>query len=522
MAQRRASGQRLLLPESAQRTSGRDAQTMNISAAQAIAQAVRTTLGPKGMDKMLIDSSGNVVVTNDGVTILSEMDIEHPAANMIVEVAETLEQEVGDGTTSSVVLAGELLKRAQELVEQDIHPTTVANGYRRATIKAEEILEDRASEIDPDDVDALRKVATTVMTGKSAEDASEYLADIVVDAVRTVHNEDGIDLDDVDIRTVEGRPTHETELVEGVLVDEEPVHAGMPVEVSDATIALLETGIDVQEPEIDAEIAVDDPARLKEFQDAERDSLRERVDAVADAGVDVLFAGDDIADSAAEFLANHGILAVEGVDDDDLARLARTTGAVRITTVNDLSDDNLGTAGRVSVDEVGDDETIFVEGTSAVDVATIILRGGTEGGVDEIERAIDDSLHAVRVAIESGGVLAGGGAPEVELALALRDYADSVGGREQLAIESFARAVEVIPTTLAENAGIDPIDSLVELRARHDRGEISAGLDVTSGEVIDMWEDGTIEPLPVKTQVVGAATEAAVMILRIDDVISAN
>lgn len=522
MAQRRASGQRLLLPESARRTSGRDAQTMNITAGKAIAQGVRTTLGPKGMDKMLLDSSGNVVVTNDGVTILSKMDIEHPAANMIVEVAETLEQEVGDGTTSAVVLAGELLKQAEELIEEDVHPTTVANGYRRATVQAHEILEDRAIEVDTDDVETLEQVAITVMTGKSAEDASEHLAELVVRAVRAVETEDGINLDDIDVRPVVGRPVEESELVDGVLIDEEPVHEGMPTDVEDATIALLEPGIEIAKPEIDAEIAVDDPARLREFQDAERDSLRERADAVADADVDVLIAGEDIEDVAAERLANRGVLAIEGVDSEDLARLARVTGGVRITTVDDLTSDNLGEASRVHVGQVGEDEEIFVEGTAQTDVVTIILRGSTEGAVDEIERAIDDSLHAVRVAIQSGSVLAGGGAPETELALALRDFAEGVGGREQLAIERYAQAIEVVPRTLAENAGLDPIDSLVELRARHDEGQDTAGLDVVSGDVIDMYEAGTIEPVAVKRQVVGSATEAATMILRIDDVISAD
>ena len=522
MAQRRASGQQILLPESAQRTSGRDAQTMNITAGKAIAQGVRTTLGPKGMDKMLLDSSGHVVVTNDGVTILSEMDIEHPAANMIVEVAETLEQEVGDGTTSAVVLTGELLKQAEELIEQDIHPTTVANGYRRATLHAQDVLADRAIDVDTDDVDTLEQVAVTVMTGKSAEDAGEHLAELVVRAVRAVDTEDGINIDDINVRPVVGRPVEESEVIDGIPIDTDPVHGEMPTDVSDVSIALLEPGIEIEEPEIDAEIAVDDPTQLREFQDAERESLQERADAVADAGVDVLIAGGDIANAAGERLANRGVLAVEGVDADDLARLARVTGGIRITTVDDLDSANLGQAGRVHLGQIGDDVELFVEGAAETDVVTILLRGSTEGAVDEIERAIDDSLHAVRVAIESGAVLAGGGAPETELALALRDFAEGVGGREQLAIERFAQAVEVIPRTLAENAGLDPIDSLVELRARHDDGDETAGLDVVSGDVIDMYADGTIEPLAVKQQVVGSATEAATMILRIDDVISAD
>ena len=522
MAQRRASGQRLLLGEDAQRTSGRDARTMNITAARAVANAVRTTLGPKGMDKMLVGSSGSVVVTNDGVTILSEMDIEHPAANMIVEVAETQEEEVGDGTTSAVVLAGELLKRAEELVDQDIHPTTVANGYRRATIEAADVLEDRAIEVDPNDVDTLEQVAMTVMTGKSAEDARDYLAELVVAAIRSAADGNDVDIDSVEVRTAVGRPAAESELIEGVLIEEEPVHDNMPSQVTDASIGLLNTGIEIEEPEIDAEIAVDDPQALREFQDAERDSLRERVDHLVDAGVDVVFATDDIEDAAAEHLSQSGVLAVEDIDEEELTRIARATGAQIATTVNEVTSDYLGHAEDVYLDEIEGEDAVFVSGGDAAEFVTIILRGGTEGAVDEIERAVDDSIHAVRVALESGLVLPGGSAPEVELALAIRDYAESVGGREQLAVEAFADALEVVPRTLAENAGLDPIDALVELRSRHDDGDDGAGLDVVTGEIIDMYDEGVVEPLPVKRQAIESATEAAVMILRIDDVISAS
>ncbi len=522
MASQGGRGQQLLLAEDTQRTSGRDARQANITAAKAIAQAVRTTLGPKGMDKMLVDSSGNVVVTNDGVTILSKMDIEHPAANMIVEVAETLEQEVGDGTTSAVVLAGELLREAEELVEQDIHPSTVADGYRRATVKAEELLAAGAIGVDRDDVDTLEQIALTSMTGKSAEDAAEHLAGIVVQAVRAVAEQEVIDLGEIDVRTVEGQAVTESELVDGVLVDEEPVHAGMPVALQDVTVAILDRGVEVDEPEIDAEIAVDDAQRLREFQDAEQDSLRERAERLAEADVDVLFAGDDIADVAAEYLASEGILAIEDVDADVLAQLARVTDADRLTTINDLAGDRLGTASAVDVDDIGEDEAVFVEGATDSDVATIILRAGTEDALNEIERAVDDALHAVRVTIEGSGVLGGGGAPETQLALALRDFAEGVGGREQLAVEAFADALEVIPRTLAENAGLDPIDSLVELRSRHDAGDATAGLDPATGNVVDMREQGTLEPVAVKQQVLGSGTEAASMILRIDDVISAS
>ncbi len=520
---RRGSGPLLLLSEDTQRTSGRDAQEMNITAGKAIAQSVRTTLGPKGMDKMLLDSSGNVVVTNDGVTILSEMDIDHPAANMIVEVAETQENEVGDGTTTAVVLAGELLSQAQELTGQDIHPTTIANGYRRAASRANELLDDRAIEVDVDDVDTLEQVAITVMTGKSTADFSDELADIIVDAVRAVADEDGhVNLDDIVVKTSAGRPIDESEYIEGVLVGEEPRTQKMPDDVTDASIAILDTGIEVKETEIDTEISVENPEQYREFKEAEKESLRARVRALVDAGVDVLFAGDDIADGPAEELAKAGILAIEDVDDEELAQLRRVTGATLLTEPEDVTPDHLGSAGHVHVEEVAGDAEVFVEDTEATDTVTIILRGSTEGLLDEVERAVEDTLHALRVSLASGGVLGGGGAPETELALALRDYAESVGGREQLAVEAFADALEVVPRTLAENAGLDPIDSLVELRARHDGGDVHAGLDPETGEAIDMFDEGVVEPVPVKQQAVNSATESAVMILRIDDVISAN
>ena len=522
MARRRASGQRLLLAEDTDRTTGRDARSMNVTAARAIAEAVRTTLGPKGMDKMLLDGDGNVVITNDGVTILSEMDIDHPGANMIVEVAETQEGEVGDGTTTAVVLAGELLKQASDLVDQDIHPTTVANGFRRATAQAGVLLDDLALDVDPDDRDTLEQIAITVMTGKSAEDAREHLAELLVDAALTVRTDGWVNLENIDVNTVVGQPIDASELIEGVVIEEEPVHPQMPGTLSDAAVGVLASGIEVEEPEIDAEIAIDDPERLLEFQTAERDSLRERAEAIADAGVDFLVAGDDIADVAAEALANAGVVALEDVDDDELSRIARATGARVATTVAEFDEDILGYAGSISVDSLGEDDVVIVGDVDAGEVVTLVLRAGTEGALDEVERAIMDSLHAVRVAVGSGEVVAGGAASETALALALRDYADSVGGREQLAVEAYADALEVVPRTLAENAGLDPIDALVELRAEHSGGADTAGLDAVTGDVIDMWEEGVVEPAAVKRQAIGSATEAAVMILRIDDVISAS
>ncbi|WP_149785241.1 thermosome subunit alpha [Halorubrum aquaticum] len=512
----------IVLSEESQRTSGKDAQNMNITAGKAVAESVRTTLGPKGMDKMLVDSGGSVVVTNDGVTILKEMDIDHPAANMIVEVSETQEDEVGDGTTSAVVVAGELLDQAEELLDQDIHATTLAQGYRQAAEKAKEILEEDAIEVTEDDRDTLVEIAQTAMTGKGAENSKDLLADLVVDAVLAVKDEDGIDTENVSVEKVVGSSIDQSELVEGVIVDKERVDENMPYAVEDANVALFDGAIEVKETEIDAEVNVTDPDQLQQFLDQEEEQLREMVDHLVDIGADVVFVGDGIDDMAQHYLAQEGILAVRRAKSDDLKRLARATGGRVVSNLEDIESEDLGFAGSVAQKDVGGDERIFVEDVEEAKSVTLILRGGTEHVVDEIERAIDDSLGVVRTTLLDGQVLPGGGAPEAELALQLRDFADSVGGREQLAVEAFADALEVIPRTLAENAGLDPIDSLVDLRSRHDGGEFGAGLDAYTGDVIDMEAEGVVEPLRVKTQAIESATEAAVMILRIDDVIAAG
>ena len=512
----------IVLSEESQRTSGKDAQNMNITAGKAVAESVRTTLGPKGMDKMLVDSGGSVVVTNDGVTILKEMDIDHPAANMIVEVSETQEDEVGDGTTSAVVVAGELLDQAEELLDQDIHATTLAQGYRQAAEEAKSILEEDAIEVSEDDRDTLVEIAQTAMTGKGAENAKDLLAELVVDAVLAVADEDDIDTENVSVEKVVGGPVDHSELVEGVIVDKERVDENMPFAVEDADVALFDGAIEVKETEIDAEVNVTDPDQLQQFLDQEEEQLREMVDHLVDIGADVVFVGDGIDDMAQHYLAQEGILAVRRAKSDDLNRLARATGGRVVSNLEDIESDDLGFAGSVAQKDVGGDERIFVEDVEEAKSVTLILRGGTEHVVDEIERAIEDSLGVVRTTLLDGQVLPGGGAPEAELALQLRDFADSVGGREQLAVEAFADALEVVPRTLAENAGLDPIDSLVDLRARHDGGEFGAGLDAYTGDVIDMEAEGVVEPLRVKTQAIESATEAAVMILRIDDVIAAG
>ncbi len=495
---------------------------MNITAGRAVSEATRTTLGPKGMDKMLVDSSGSVVVTNDGVTILQEMDIEHPAANMIVEVAETQESEVGDGTTTSVVIAGELLKQAEDQLEQEIHASTLTQGYRRAAEEAKEVLDEIAIDVDADDTELLESIAATAMTGKGAESARDTLANLVVQAVRSVADEDSIDTDNVKVENVVGGSIENSELVEGVLVDKERVHEDMPYFKEDANVAVLDDALEVPETEIDAEVNVTDPDQLQEFLDQEEQQLREMVDQLVEAGADVVFAQDGIDDMAQHFLAEEGILAVRRVKSDDADRLARATGARVVANVNDIAAEDLGFAGSVTQKGIAGDQQIFVEDVEEARSVTLILRGGTEHVVDEVERAIEDAMGVVRVTLEDGKVLPGGGAPEVEIAQALGEFADSVGGREQIAVEAFADALDVVPRTLAENAGLDPIDSVVELRSEHDAGNSAAGLDAYSGDVIDMADEGVVEPLRVKTQAIESATEAAVMILRIDDVIAAG
>ncbi|MGM0683059.1 MAG: thermosome subunit alpha [Halobacteriota archaeon] len=512
----------IVLSEESQRTSGKDAQNMNITAGKAVAESVRTTLGPKGMDKMLVDSGGSVVVTNDGVTILKEMDIDHPAANMIVEVSETQEEEVGDGTTSAVVVAGELLDQAEELLDQDIHATTLAQGYRQAAEKAKEILEEEAIDVSEDDYDTLVEIAQTAMTGKGAENAKDLLAELVVDAVLAVKDDEGIDTENVSVEKVVGSSIDQSELVEGVIVDKERVDENMPFAVEDANVALFDGAIEVKETEIDAEVNVTDPDQLQQFLDQEEAQLREMVDHLVDIDADVVFVGDGIDDMAQHYLAQEGILAVRRAKSGDLKRLARATGGRVVSNLEDIESDDLGFAGSVAQKDIGGDERIFVEDVEEAKSVTLILRGGTEHVVDEVERAIEDSLGVVRTTLLDGQILPGGGAAEAELALQLRDFADSVGGREQLAVEAFADALEVVPRTLAENAGLDPIDSLVDLRSRHDAGEFGAGLDAYTGDVIDMEAEGVVEPLRVKTQAIESATEAAVMILRIDDVIAAG
>ena len=516
----------LILKEGTQRTTGKDAQRLNIMAARVIAEAVRSTLGPKGMDKMLVDSLGDVVITNDGVTILKEMDVEHPAAKMIVEVAKTQENEVGDGTTTAVVLAGELLKRAEKLLDQNIHPTVIAKGYRLACEKATEILEKVAIEIDVEDDEILKKIAATAITGKHAEYAAEYLAKMVIKAIRKVAEKTDkgykVDEDNIKLEKKQGGGIEDSELVDGIVVDKEVVHPSMPKRIKDAKIAVLKAALEVKETETDAEIRVTDPEMLQKFIEQEEKMIKEMIDGLVNAGANVVFCQKGIDDLAQYYLAKAGILAVRRVKQSDIEKLAKATGARIITDLRDIRTEDLGEAELVEEVKIGEDEMVFVRGCKNPKAVTILIRGGTEHIVDEVERSLTDSIKVVKAALEDGKVLAGGGAPEVEVSLKLKDWVPSLRGREQLAAEAFAETLEIIPRSLAENAGFDPIDVIVDLKKAHEQGKTNAGINIFSGKIEEMDKLGVLEPLRVKKQAISSATEVAIMILRIDDVIAAK
>ncbi len=516
----------LILKEGSQRTRGRDAQSGNIAAAKAVASAVRTTLGPKGMDKMLVDTIGDVVITNDGVTILKEMDIEHPAAKMMVEIAKTQDDEVGDGTTTAVVIAGELLKRAEDLLDQDVHPTVIAHGYRMAADKAQDILKDIAIDVKPDDMVLLKKIADTAMTGKGAEAAKDKLTELVVKAITMVADADGaVDTEFVKVEKKVGGSIEDSEIVEGMIIDKERVHPAMPRVVNDAKILLLNAAVEFKKTEVDAEISITSPDQLQMFLDEEERMIKGIVDKIVASNANVLFCQKGIDDIAQHYLAKAGIFAVRRVKKSDMEKLARATSGAIVSSIDAIATEELGKACTVEEKKVSGEEMIFVTGCENPKAVSIIIRGGTEHVVDELDRAMEDALRVVSVAVEDRKFVAGGGAPEIELSLRLREYAASVGGRAQLAIEAFANALEIIPRTLAENAGLDPIDMLVALRASHEKGGATAkymGLDVFNAVSGNMLEAGVVEPLRVKTQAVSSAAEAAVMILRIDDVIAAS
>jgi len=513
----------IIMGDDAQRVKDRDAQEYNISAARGVAESVRSTLGPKGMDKMLVDSMGDVTITNDGVTILQTMDIDNPTAEMIVEVAETQEDEAGDGTTSAVAIAGELLKNAEDLLEQDIHPTAVIKGFNLASEYAREQVDEVATRVDPDDTETLKNVAETSMTGKGAELDKETLADLVVRAVQgvTVEADDGshvVDLANLNIETHTGRAAGESELLTGAVVDKDPVHDDMPTEFDEADVLLLNDPIEVEEADVDTSVNVDSPDQLQKFLDQEEKQLRDKVDQIVESGADVVFCQKGIDDLAQHYLAKEGILAVRRTKKSDLSFLKNVLGAPIVTDLDSLTAEDLA-VGSIERDE--EDGLFYVEGEDAHGV-TLLIYGTTEHVVDELERGIEDAIDVVSATVSDGRTLPGGGAIEVELASRLRDYADSVSGREQLAVEAFADSLELIPRVLAENAGLDAIDLLVDLRAAHEGGDAHAGLNVFSGEVEDTAAAGVVETAQAKEQAIASAAEAANLVLKIDDIISAG
>ncbi len=516
----------LVLKEGTKREKGRGALSNNIQAAKAIADAVRSTLGPRGLDKMLVDSMGDVVVTNDGVTILKEMDVEHPAAKMLVEVAKTQDQEAGDGTTTAVILAGELLKRAEELIEQNIHPTIISQGYRLASTKALDLLQQASHPVTISDGDTLRRIAVTSMSSKSVSFNRELLGDIAVKAVVAVAEKKGtgynVDLDNIQLIKKQGGSMADTQLIEGVIVDKEKVHSGMPARVENPKIALLDAALEIKKTEIDAKIEINDPNQLNAFLQEEENMLRRMVDQVKKSGANVVLCQKGIDDLAQHFLAKDGVYAVRRVKKSDMEKLAKATGANIVSKVSELTPEDVGAAGLVEERKIGEDALTFVTGAKKAKAVSILIRGGTEHVIDEIERSLDDALNVVATAVEDGRFVVGGGAAAEELAMHLRDEAAKIGGREQIAFETFAESLETVPRTLAENAGLDPIDILIELRKAHKSGQKTAGVNVLAGKVDDMQTLHVIEPIRVGRQAIESATDAAVMILRIDDVIASK
>ena len=519
------SGQQpiFILKEGTDRTSGRSAQSNNIAAAKAVADSVRSTLGPKGMDKMLVDSMGDVVITNDGATILKEMDIEHPAAKMIIEIAKTQEQYCYDGTTSAVVIAGELLKRSEDLIEQNVHPTVICEGFRLAADKASEIIDSHSLAVDKS---MLEEVAKTALTGKSAGPVKEFLADISVRAVLSVVQEVGgetvVDLDDVKVHKKQGGSIRDSSLVDGIVLDKERVHSGMPRSVSDAKIALINSAIEVKKTEIDAKIQITDPGMLSQFLDEEEQFLRSLVDKMQASGANVVICQKGIDDLAQHYMAKAGVFAIRRAKKSDMEALSKATGGRIVTNIDDLSSDDLGAASKVEERKIGESDMVFVTGCPEAKSVSVLLRGGTEHVVDEIRRAFTDAMGVVAVALEDGEVLTGGGSVVAAISRDLRSYAEGIGGREQMAIEAFSGALEVIPRTLAENAGLDPINTIIDLRKAHSEGKSHYGVNVYDGGVTDMKKKRVFEPSRVVEQAILSASETAVMILRIDDVISSR
>ena len=516
----------LILKEGATRSRGREAQRSNMTAAQIVAEVVKSTLGPRGMDKMLVDTLGDVTVTNDGATVLDEIDVQNPAAKMMVEVAKTQDDEVGDGTTTAVIVAGDLLKRAEDLLDDNVHATTIVAGYKKAAEKAIEALNELSTTVNLDDRDTLKKIAITAMRGKGLGNAREHFADIAIDAVKQITEKRGdtyfADIDNVQLIKKQGKGLMDTQLVKGIVVDKEVVHPGMPKSVKNPKIALLNCALEIEKPEFSAEIRINAPTEMKAFLDEETRMMKIMVDKIKASGANVVLCQKGIDDTAQHYLAKEGVMAARRLKQSDMEKLAKATGGRIVTNLDDLKPEDLGTAGLAEERRLGEDKNIFIEGCKDPKSVAVVIRAGLERLVDEAERSLKDALYVIADVVNKNKIVPGGGAIEVELARKLRDYATKVGGREQLAIEAFASSLEIVPRALAENAGLDPIDIMVALRATHEKKQgIDIGVDVFKGETSDMSQNGVFEPVRVKEQAIKSAVEAASMILRIDDVIAA-
>ena len=517
----------IVLKEDTERHRDRDARRSNMMAAQVISEILKSTLGPRGMDKMLIDSLGDITITSDGATVLDEIDVQHPAAKMMIEVAKTQDDEVGDGTTTAVIFAGELLAKAEELLEENIHPSLIISGYQKASEKTLEVLAKASIDVDMDDHDTLMNLSNTSIRSKTVSSEREHLSKIVIDAIKQIIEErDGkiiADVDNVQIVKKEGQGLEQTQLIRGLVIDKEAVHAGMPKKIKEAKIALLDAALEVKKTEIDAEIRITNPDSIKKFLDSESDMLKKKVDQVVETGANVVFCQKGIDDVAQHFLAKAGVLAVRRVKKSDMEKLAKATGGKTVNNLVDLTKEDLGSCGLVEERKIGDDRMVFVEECSDPRSVAIFVRAGLERMLDEAERSLNDALYVISDIAETPKMVAGGGSIELELAKAVRDYAPQVGGREQLAVEAFADALEIVPRTLAVNAGLDILDTMVAMKAAHAKPDGAyMGVNVYDEGVVDMLQEGVVEPMVVKQQVIKSGVEVASMILRIDDVIAAK
>ena len=522
--QQTPNGPVLVLKESALQEKGRDAQKNNIMAAKMVADIVKSSLGPRGLDKMLVDSLGDVTITNDGATILKEIDAQHPAAKMMIEISKTVDTEVGDGTTSSVIFAGTLLAKAEDLLKKDVHSSVIIEGFQAASEKALEILAEISKKVTPEDRDTLLKIASTSMESKLISEDSEPLSKIVVDSImnitETSDKKSSVDLDNLKVEKKAGGSIQDTALIKGIVLDKEVVHSGMPTKIQQAKIALLNTAMEIEKTEMSAEIRINDPTQMQMFLEEENRMIKTMVDKIHAIGANVVICQKGIDDMAQHFLAKHGILAVRRVKESDMTKLAKATGGRITSNIEDISDKDLGAANLVQQKKVESDKWVFIEGCKNPQSVTLLIRGGSQRVVDEVDRSIHDALMVVKDVIEKPEIVAGGGAPEAVLASFLRDWSERFEGREQLAINKFAEALEIIPLTIAENAGMDPIDTMVKLRAKQSEGKKWTGINAKEGRVADMLSQNIVEPVVVKEQIIKSATEAASMILRIDDVIA--